>query len=331
MLSNRVPVSQALDPVRPLRGSPQQHPSPGRSGKASSHSHSPDLQGSAASGPSLSAASRLPYSQHSHAKMQSKAPPSRKNQYFLPGEGIRREVITADICRYLGNDALVRPGHHEGREGYLITAYRNLTSDMIADLKADSVRWEAEAAAAAQVDAHAGTLSAMRASIGGDGPDAIAVPYRNSKTHELRQTLGPSAQNPTGMPMSAPQDHLDRRGQAMPSAYEYYQQQLPQHGYGPGPYAAQAGFPPQEYAMPNQDYAYQSGPAHYAAATGQPRTLPAYAQFQGLPPNDGSYLPAQDGMSYAPPPSAPGIPRGGHPSQQPPPREGSYGRGQYNQ
>jgi len=29
--------------------------------------------------------------------------------YFLPGEGISREVITADICRYLGLDALVRP------------------------------------------------------------------------------------------------------------------------------------------------------------------------------------------------------------------------------
>jgi hypothetical protein len=31
------------------------------------------------------------------------------NDYFLPGEGISREVITADITRYLGNDALVRP------------------------------------------------------------------------------------------------------------------------------------------------------------------------------------------------------------------------------
>jgi hypothetical protein len=48
------------------------------------------------------------------------------------GDGIAREVITADIQRYLGPDALVRPGHGtgdlEGRPGYWITAYRTLTS-----------------------------------------------------------------------------------------------------------------------------------------------------------------------------------------------------------
>jgi hypothetical protein len=35
------------------------------------------------------------------------------NEYFVPRDGIDREVISADICRYLGNDALVRPGHYE--------------------------------------------------------------------------------------------------------------------------------------------------------------------------------------------------------------------------
>ena len=41
--------------------------------------------------------------------------PERQNEYFVPGEGISREVIQADICRYLGNDALVRPGVHQVR------------------------------------------------------------------------------------------------------------------------------------------------------------------------------------------------------------------------
>ncbi|KAG7291534.1 hypothetical protein NEMBOFW57_001553 [Staphylotrichum longicolle] len=42
-------------------------------------------------------------------------PPSaaRQNEYFVPRDGIDREVITSDICRYLGNDALVRPGTYE--------------------------------------------------------------------------------------------------------------------------------------------------------------------------------------------------------------------------
>ena len=37
----------------------------------------------------------------------------RRNQYFVPGEGIKREVISADICKYLDNDAVVRPGTFE--------------------------------------------------------------------------------------------------------------------------------------------------------------------------------------------------------------------------
>ena len=37
----------------------------------------------------------------------------RQNEYFLPRDGIDREVITADICRYLGPDALVRPGTYD--------------------------------------------------------------------------------------------------------------------------------------------------------------------------------------------------------------------------
>jgi len=76
---------------------------------------------------------------------------SRANQWFVPGDGIAREVITADIQRYLGPDALVRPGpgtgefevgapftrtanrggiltKTQGRSGYWITAYRTLTS-----------------------------------------------------------------------------------------------------------------------------------------------------------------------------------------------------------
>lgn len=37
----------------------------------------------------------------------------RTGQFVIDAEGIDREVITADICRYLGNDALVKPGDVE--------------------------------------------------------------------------------------------------------------------------------------------------------------------------------------------------------------------------
>lgn len=36
----------------------------------------------------------------------------RQNEYFIPGEGISRDVILAHITDYLGNDALVRPGNY---------------------------------------------------------------------------------------------------------------------------------------------------------------------------------------------------------------------------
>ncbi len=34
---------------------------------------------------------------------------TKYNDYFVPGTGIDREVIQHEICRYLGNDATVRP------------------------------------------------------------------------------------------------------------------------------------------------------------------------------------------------------------------------------
>ncbi|WYZ45528.1 hypothetical protein EsH8_VIII_000844 [Colletotrichum jinshuiense] len=115
----------------------------------------------------------------------SAAPSGRSNEYFVPRDGIDREVITADICRYLGNDALVRPGHYENPQsgqivqGYYINAYRNLTTAMIDDLKADSARWEAER-----------RQQAARNTQGAG--------YRQSETHSARQHYGPT--DPAGYP-----------------------------------------------------------------------------------------------------------------------------------
>lgn len=77
-----------------------------------------------------------------------KASNSILRNWFLPGDGIDRHVISADIQMYLGNDATVRPGMGTGDtsnvQGYWIKATRNLTSAMIADLRADSARWKQE-------------------------------------------------------------------------------------------------------------------------------------------------------------------------------------------
>lgn len=50
----------------------------------------------------------------------------RQNVYFVPRDGIDREVITADICRYLGRDALVRPGTYTVRRDPRPTSTDNM-------------------------------------------------------------------------------------------------------------------------------------------------------------------------------------------------------------
>ncbi|KAI1343515.1 hypothetical protein F5Y15DRAFT_235234 [Xylariaceae sp. FL0016] len=140
--------------------------------------------------------------------MSRRAPPSssgmahgqnRQNEYFVPRDGIDREVITADICRYLGNDALVRPGNYENPQtgqiiqGYYINAYRNLTTAMIEDLKADSARWDQERRqqSASRSNTGGGTVASngvvlIRSS------NSPVVQYRNSDTHNQRQFMGPT-------------------------------------------------------------------------------------------------------------------------------------------
>ncbi|KAK1759674.1 hypothetical protein QBC47DRAFT_372758 [Echria macrotheca] len=59
--------------------------------------------------------------------------PSRPNEYFIPGDGIEREVITPDIHRYLGPEAVARPGSWEFADGgsspgYSCVAHRSLAS-----------------------------------------------------------------------------------------------------------------------------------------------------------------------------------------------------------
>lgn len=55
-------------------------------------------------------------------------PKDRQNEYFLPRNGIEREVISADITHYLGNDALVRPGMYE------VSSYKTSATDIMQTL-----------------------------------------------------------------------------------------------------------------------------------------------------------------------------------------------------
>ncbi|MCJ1372106.1 hypothetical protein MMC20_003327 [Loxospora ochrophaea] len=66
------------------------------------------------------------------------------NEYFVDGEGIHREVMQMEICKYLGAEAISRPGEYNGRKGYMIKALRPFTPDMLDDLKTISQDYVSE-------------------------------------------------------------------------------------------------------------------------------------------------------------------------------------------
>ncbi|OTB03930.1 hypothetical protein M426DRAFT_262624 [Hypoxylon sp. CI-4A] len=205
---------------------------------------------------------------------------NRQNEYFVPRDGIDREVITADICRYLGNDALVRPGTYENPQsgqiiqGYYINAYRNLTTAMIEDLKADSARWDQERRqqSASRNNAAGGTI-ASRDSNGvyvrlSNSP---IVQYRNSDTHQSRQYYGPTesgfAADPSRDPYGDATPRYPGTGSAgYTGAAGSYAQQYPQGGY-----STQQGYTTQasQFQNPGANVTYPPMPASGFGQAGQ--------------------------------------------------------------
>lgn len=200
-------------------------------------------------------------------------------QWFQPGEGIAREVITADIQRYLGPDALVRPGEgtgeYEGVQGYWITAYRTLTSQMVQDLRLDSQRWRAEV-------------------------QQGRVAYQDSRTHQSRQYYGPSAPTPQA------QAQAQAAPAPSPADYAQPQQQPPRAAYPPQSahqsYPAEQSYthqpPPSGYGQqPNYTSAYDQG-------QGQGRATTTYTYPQQGQGQEGYYTSAQPRYTYPPQQSA---------------------------
>ncbi|KAI6088472.1 hypothetical protein F4821DRAFT_89967 [Hypoxylon rubiginosum] len=211
-------------------------------------------------------------------------PQNRQNEYFVPRDGIDREVITADICRYLGNDALVRPGTYENPQsgqiiqGYYINAYRNLTTAMIEDLKADSARWDQERRqqSASRNNAAGGTI-ASRDSNGSYVrlSNSPIVQYRNSDTHQSRQYYGPTESG-----FSSGDPNRDPYGDATPrypgtgsagytGAAGSYAAQYPQGGY-----STQQGYTTQsQFQSPSAGVNY---PPMSSSGFGQPGQDPPF-------------------------------------------------------
>ncbi|EGO51817.1 hypothetical protein NEUTE1DRAFT_50677 [Neurospora tetrasperma FGSC 2508] len=232
---------------------------------------------------------------------------ARQNEYFVPRDGIDREVITSDICRYLGNDALVRPGTYEspdGRvtQGYFITAYRNLTSAMIQDLKADSARWEQERRAASRSGGGTGGTTHSSQHNG-----STFVRSSNSPTGQREQNRG-SSDYSTWKNRQREQEHYDAyaRDNAMDVDYPP-QPSAPKNPVYPPPNAYPGPPQPGPPTYPPVSYTPQAAgiPAQYPPQAYPPYpTNPPAPQYSPGPPNTGDRYP---GMA-APPP----MPTGGY-------------------
>ncbi|KAI1420724.1 hypothetical protein F5Y12DRAFT_93754 [Xylaria sp. FL1777] len=208
---------------------------------------------------------------------------TRQNEYFVPRDGIDREVITADICRYLGNDALVRPGNYENPEngqviqGYFINAYRNLTSAMIQDLKADSARWDQERRqqSANRSNAGGGTIASNGLFI--RSSNTPPVQYRNSDIHQLRQHYGPTETSYPGNAGNDPFDNGPRYPGSGASGYTGAASSYSQYAASPG------GYPQQGYTANTAQFAPPPGNvASYG--TGHSVATPGYGQTAQDPP-----------------------------------------------
>ncbi|KAH0544642.1 hypothetical protein FGG08_001292 [Glutinoglossum americanum] len=238
---------------------------------------------------------------------------TRTNQYFIPGDGISREVIQADICRYLGNDALVRPGQYQA---------------MIADLKADSQRWEAERREGEARGFATGTGTTGKNRNGLRFPNHILLlAYRSSTIHQSRQYYGPSEGVPGGQPLAASgQGQGQAQGQTQGQGPVYVNQQP-----GSTQYEAYSAtqYPPSTAAgYTGANYGYAAG--GNLAPGSEPRSTYTYPQQ----PDGSSYDPATRTDPYSGgyggqsvPGSGQPTPRGGAPSYQP---RDPYGRGGYN-
>ncbi|KAH8838480.1 hypothetical protein MCOR27_008467 [Pyricularia oryzae] len=268
---------------------------------------------------------------------QAPPPSTRNNEYFLPRDGIDREVITADICRYLGNDALVRPGHLErdGRvvQGYYITAYRNLTSAMIESLKEDSQKWveekrRAQGAQGAQMRymdsslRNPNAVSQHMTGVARDYPDSQAA---------YSESYGAGGQGGFGQYPSRDQGYAAPPPGSFPPREPVYADRQ-------DPYGAQARATSQQYV--SAGYGQQAdGPYHATGMNRQYAAPPAPQQAYGDPMQiTPSYPPTSQGGAYspqaqqpyyagaAPPPGAPRYDPQGVPATSAQPIDVFYGR-----
>ncbi|KAK8070464.1 hypothetical protein PG997_010667, partial [Apiospora hydei] len=212
---------------------------------------------------------------------------NRQNEYFVPRDGIDREptsVATLETMHSSGpvstryfllvlRDPLFQlliwvaaqsPQTGQVVQGYFITAYRNLTTAMIEDLKADSARWDQERRQQTARNPVGGTIASAGVYV--QKSNSPVVQYRNSDTHQSRQYYGPT--EGANQYSDASRDNYDAGAPRYPGTGSAgYNGASSNSGYpGSSPYAGQSGGYGQQ--------AYTTGQPQFAQSP--PRLVPEW-------------------------------------------------------
>ena len=191
---------------------------------------------------------------------------------------------------------------------------------MIADLKADSERWETERRQRGQ---QSNGISSRDSNGQVRNSNSPIVEYRSSTTHHSRQYYGPTEAPATSQGYAAPATYAAAGPSTQPGGYDSGYQQ-PQYAQPQqGVYATDAGYPAQsEYYVSGADLTVdRSGRPPVVQAGTVPRT--GQVQYQ-------TSYPAADSRGYAYPGQTVPSPvyAQGSSQQQ---TDTFYGRGAYNQ
>ncbi|KAL8653127.1 MAG: hypothetical protein Q9210_002281 [Variospora velana] len=223
------------------------------------------------------------------------------NEFFVDGEGINREVLQRELCKYLGADALSRVGTYNGQKGYIVTAVRPFTSKMIEDLKILSQDYEREKR---DMNSRGYRGSPTRASPSAALPNHHTdLPYAASKTRERVDAMDPYEQDMRYTPQGRYPER-EMYAEQYPEKYPgKHPDRYPDNLYPPG-YAVPSGYAPGPNYPLSQAPGYPSA-SGYPSAPGYPAgsTYPQgsnYPSVSGYPPSSGYVAPGYTSTSGVP-------------------------------
>ncbi|KAI4258783.1 MAG: hypothetical protein LQ352_001092 [Teloschistes flavicans] len=195
------------------------------------------------------------------------------NEFFVDGEGIHREVMQRELCKYLGPDALSKPGTYNGQKGFIVTAVRPFTSSMIDDMKSLSQDYERE-------------KREMNIRFNKD------LPYAKSRTRERQDASDLYESEARYGSSSRYSDYAD------PYPDTYSDNRMPPNYAMSGGYPSGSGYPPSQAPGYPSSTGYPSA-ATYPAGSNYPQGN-IYPPTSGYPPSSGYMAPGYPSTSGIP-------------------------------